>query len=143
MADKPMVRICSWCQGINNDGMKNFASTIPENVREEMKVVDAQVKANQGNFVFSHGTCLPHVVQSFREMKIPEERIKLMVDKVKGDAPPCLVADTQESQALRHAYMKGFFTKEQMEQAVEKQKGANDNITERFQVLAGIRKFHA
>jgi hypothetical protein len=108
-----------------------------------MKVVDAQVKANKDNFVFSHGTCLPHIVQTYRGMKIPEERIKLMVDKAKGDAPPCLVANTPESQALRHAYMKGLFTKEQMEQAVEKQKGANDSITERFQVLAGIRKFHA
>ena len=141
--DKPMVRICSWCQGINNKGMENFANTIPENVKKEMAMVDAQVKANQENFTFSHGTCLPHVVQSFKEMKIPEEKIKLMVDKVKGDAPPCLVEDTTESQSLRHAYMKGLFTKELIQQALEKQKGENDKITERLQVLAGIRKLHA
>lgn len=143
MADKPMVRICSWCQKINNEGMEAYAATVPDKIKQEMKVVSAQVKINQENFTFTHGTCIPHVVQSYREMKIPEERIKLMVDKFKDDAPPCLVEDTPESQALRHAYMKGLFTKEQIEQAFEKQKGENDKITERFQVLAGIHKFHA
>ena len=143
MADKPMVRMCSWCQGINNKGMEKFASTVPDNIKKELGVVDTQVKANQGNFTFSHGACIPHVVQSFRDMNLPEERIKLMLDKAKGNAPPCLVCDTPESQALRHAYMKGLFTKEQMEQAIEKQKSDNTTITERLQVLSGIRKLHA
>ena len=145
MADKPMVKICSWCQKINIPDMKAYAATVPDKIKEEMKVVSEQVEANRENITFSHGACVPHAIQTYKTMAgMTEEKLKGFINKMSKSGPPeCLVEDTPEAQALRHAYMKGLFTKELMQQALQKQQGDNNQITERLQVLAGIRKLHA
>lgn len=145
MADKPMVRMCSWCQQINGKNMAAQAATIPAKIKEEMKVVDEQVRANKDNFTFTHGVCIPHVIQTYSTIpNMTEEKLKSIVDKVqKSDPPPCLVEDTPEMAALRHAYMRGLFTKESMQQAIQTQQSGSAQLTERLQVLAGIRNLHA
>ena len=145
MADKQMIRMCSWCQRINKPNMVEQSLSIPAKIKEEMKVVDEQVKVHKDNFAFTHGVCIPHAIQAYKDAPgMTEDRLKIIVDKVgKSDPPPCLVEDTPEMEALRHAYMRGLFTKELMQQALQQKQGANDKITERFQVLSGISKFYA
>lgn len=142
---KEMVVICAWCQQINDKGMEKFAETVPDEIKKEMQVVSDQVKANHEKYTFSHGTCLPHLIQMYRDMpNMTQEKLDGIIQKFKGQTPPvCLVCDTEQSKALRHAYMKGLFTVEDMKNALQAQKDQEQKLTERFQVLAGIRNLHA
>jgi hypothetical protein len=141
MADKPMVRICSWCQQINLKQFARYASNIDPKVLTELAEVDKQVKANQNNFTFTHGVCVPHFIQSYKEIPgMTDDKLKPMIQKLEtGGPPPCLITDD----ATRHAFARGLFTPEMVKQYQQAQQGDNNQITERFQVLAGIRKFHA
>ena len=136
--NKEAVRICSWCQHINdnNEHMKKLAEVIPQNVRDELSIVNQQIIANKGIVHFTHGVCVPHYLQQLEEIPgLNDIQIKNMVDKAQnGDPPPCLINNAQ----LRHQYMQGLFTKEQIQQAFQTQQAAQQKLTERFQKLAGI-----
>jgi hypothetical protein len=118
--------------------MASFAQGIDQKVKDELKDVDAQVKANSDKISFSHGTCPEHLEMTLRTIPgMTPERIKSMVDKSKSGNPiPCLITNTE----LRHAYMRGLFTQEQMKKAVQGQQQAQQSLKEHFQKLAGIIK---
>ena len=139
MTNKPTVRMCSWCQTINNEDMKKYAVHVPQKIKDEMKIVDGQVKINRHNFVFTHGACIPHVTKAYSLVPgMTKEKLQSFVVGLKNDAPPCLIEDTPKAQFLRKAYMKGLFTPELVQQALHKQKQDNQKITERFKKLAGL-----
>jgi hypothetical protein len=131
---KPIVNICSYCQKINQPNMVSYAKDIDQTIKNEMKVVDEQVIANQDKYSFTHGICRPHTIQTLRAIPyMTTERLKSMMDKKSQNpnTPPCLLQD----EPLRHAYMKGLFTKEDIETVNQ----SNQQITERFKTLAGIK----
>lgn len=135
---KPEVRICSWCQQINSPQFALYAINIDQKVKDEMKVVDEQVRAHdEKDFSFSHGICLPHLIQMYKKQpKMTDEKLKLAIHQSKtqkGGPIPCLLTND----SLRHAYMRGLFTPELIQQAAQYQE--NEEIIERFKKLAGIR----
>lgn len=134
---KPIVRICSYCQQINNPDMVVFAKGIDPKIKDEMKSVDKKVKENRDKFTFTHTVCVPHLTQNLERIPgMTKERIRSMVEKSEqGNPVPCLLVN----EPLRHAYMRGLFTQEQIQQAVQSQKQDNQNLTERFKILAGIK----
>lgn len=137
MADKPMVTICSWCQKINDPQFTQFGAGVDTKVKEELKIVDQQVKANGDKFTFSHGVCVPHAIQSYKEIPgMTKDRLKTIVDKMaQGNPPPNLV----ENEPLRHAYMKGLFTPELIQQATKEKHALQLEFRQRFKKLAGLR----
>ena len=136
MADKSVVLICSWCQRINDPQLAKFAVGIDTKIKKEMSVVDEKVRKNLSKFTFSHGICVPHIIQLYREQGQTKSQIELMVKNLtaKGQIVPSLIEDAP----LRHAYMRGLFTPELMQQAQQHQQKDNEKLTERFKTLAGI-----
>jgi DNA-binding transcriptional MerR regulator len=134
---KPIVKICASCQRINMPGMEKFGLEIDQKIKDEMKIVDNQVKSNSKNFSFSHGICQLHLIQQLKLIPgMTKERIKSMVDKSnQGNPVPCLLQD----EFLRHNYMKGLFTSEQIQQASQELQQSNKNLKEHFRTLAGIK----
>lgn len=127
---RPFVKICAYCQGINKPQMSNFSTGIDSKVKDEMKQVDAHVKSKSDELTFSHGICEPHLIQTLQEIPgMTKERINSMVSKL-TDSAPCLLNNDQ----LRHSYMRGIFTPEQVKQVQQ----SNQHLTERFKKLAGI-----
>lgn len=114
----PSVTICSYCQ-------------------KENPAVDSAVKSHEKDIRFSHGICKRHALEMLKQMNMSDDKIKAFLSKV-GDGAP----DLKENPELAKAYSKSIFTPEQIQQSSKGQQGANNKITERFQVLAGIRKFH-
>lgn len=137
MADKPTVRICSWCQKINDPQFAEYARGIDVKIREEMKVVDQQVKDNKDNFVYTHGVCIPHVVQTYKELpNMTDDRLNSVVNKaLQNDPPPCLLTN----EPLRHAYMKGLFTPELIQQATKAKHQQQLEERQKLKKLAGIK----
>ncbi len=137
-AGRTIISICATCQKINNPGMEEFGKGIDQSVKDEMKDVDAQVKANKDKFSFSHGVCQPHMIQTLKTIPgMTEERIKSMIDKSENSVP-CLLTNAP----IRHAYMKGLFTPEQIQQAAQAQQQAQQNLKEYFQKMAGIKNLN-
>lgn len=137
MAEKPMVRICSWCQKINDPQYAEQAAGLDTKVKEEMKEVDRKVKESENNFTFSHGICLPHTIQVYKAMPgMTEDRIKMVIQKAEqGNPPPCLITN----EPLRHAFMKGLFTPEMIQQATKEKHRLQLEMRQRFKKLAGVR----
>ncbi len=133
---KPLVRMCATCQQINKPGMEAFGLGVDQKVKDEMKEVDKKIKENSNNFNFSHGMCNPHYIQTYQQLpNMTPERLESIKEKLKHNNPiPCLLQD----ESLRHAYMKGLFTPEQISQATQAVKKSNQNLKERFKILAGI-----
>jgi hypothetical protein len=134
--DKPIVQICAYCQQINAPNMVEFSHGIDQKVKDEMKIVDAQIQKpeNKQKYSFTHGTCKPHHIQNIQSIpNITPEKAKIFIDKINAspDTTPCLI----QNDALRHAFMKGLFTIEDMQRV----KQSNQQITERFKKLAGIQ----
>ena len=84
-------------------------------------------------FSFSHGACNPHLYLTYQSIPgITPERLSSIKEKLKHNDPiPCLLQDEK----LRHVYMRGLFTKEQIQQTQQ----SNEQLTERFKKLAGIK----
>ena len=138
--NRPVARICSWCQRINdnNPHMKKLAEIIPQNIKDEMAIVNQQIKANNEVVHFTHGICVPHYVQKLMEIPgMNDIQLKNAVDKIRNSNPPPPPSIINNAE-LRHQYMRGLFTKEQMQQAFQAQQAAQQKLTERFQKLAGI-----
>ena len=134
----PIVMVCSYCQKINDANMQRFAQDIDQEVKNEMKVVDEKIKENKNNFQFSHGICREHTIQNLKTIPgMTPERIQSFINKAgqNPNIPQCLLKDTP----LRHAFMKGLFTKEQLQQAHQSTHQSNLQLTERFKKLAGIK----
>jgi hypothetical protein len=128
---KPTVRVCSWCQRINSP---ELSGNVDQQIKDEMKVVDSQIKANHDNFHFTHGICLLHLTQMYKDMPEKLGPVLRKAELEKGGPVPCLLTDTN----LRHAYMRGLFTPRLMKQALKNQQQAKTELTERLKKLAGI-----
>ena len=118
--------------------MKDFAFNTDQKTKDELKVVNQQVKAHSKDFSFSHGACGLHLLQSYSEIPgITPERMESIKTKIKNntDSLPCLITD----KALRHGYMKGLFTPEMIKQAAQSQQQSNHQLVERFKTLSGIK----
>jgi len=120
--------------------MREFAQGIDQKVKDEMKVVNAQIQKPESkeHHSFSHGTCLDHAIQNFKTIPgITPERLNAFIEKLKqsSNPTPCLLKDD----ALRHAFMKGLFTKEEIQKAQQSTQQSNQQLTERFKKLAGIQ----
>jgi len=126
-AQRPMVSICAWCQGINNEGYENFSKGVDPRILKELRIVDFRVKktSKKGDIGFSHGICDLHNKQMYAGFgKVPFS--------LPSTAPKCLITD----HALRRQYMNGLFTPEQ----VEMFKKQGKTLRERLQKLANIKK---
>ena len=102
-----------------------------------MKVVDQEVKDNIDNFVYTHGVCIPHVVQTYKELpNMTDDRLNSVVNKaLQNDPPPCLLTN----EPLRHAYMKGLFTPELIQQATKAKHQQQLEERQKLKKLAGIK----
>jgi cell division protein ZapA (FtsZ GTPase activity inhibitor) len=137
---KFIVVVCAYCQKINDENMRAFAQGIDQKVKDEMKVVNAQIQKPESKeyHSFSHGICKDHAIQNIKTIPgMTPERIQSFIDKINQSptSAPCLLKD----EALRHAYMKGLFTKEEIQQAQQSTQQSNERLTERFKKLAGIK----
>ena len=137
---KVIVPVCAYCQKINDENMRAFAQGIDQKVKDEMKVVNAQIQKpeNKEKHSFSHGTCQDHAIQNMKTIPgMTPERLDSFIQKMKQspNQTPCLLKD----EALRHAFMKGLFTKEEIQQAHQSTQQSNQQLTERFKKLAGIK----
>lgn len=135
---KPIVRICASCQNAGEAGNERLAFNTDQKTKDELKVVNQQVKAHSKDFSFSHGACGLHLLQSYSEIPgITPERMESIKTKIKNntDSLPCLITD----KALRHGYMKGLFTPEMIKQAAQSQQQSNHQLVERFKTLSGIK----
>ncbi len=131
--DKPMVRICAACQNAGEPGNEKFAPGADQSVKDELQQVNKQVKSHIKDFEFSHGACEFHLLQNYASIDgmTPERMASIKTKLVNNpNKLPCLITD----KALRHAYMRGIFTNEQMSQVTK----SNEHLTERFKKLAGI-----
>lgn len=136
---KPMVKICGACQYAGKPGYEKMGLGADEKVVSELKVVDEQIRKHQKDYGFTHGTCAPHYMQSVKQMPgITPEKLASIEAKLKTNPnmAPCLLTD----EPLRHAYMRGLFTKEEIQQAAQQVQQSNHALTERFKRLAGIIK---
>jgi len=136
---KPMVGVCGSCQYAGKPGYESLSLGVDQKVLDEMKVVDEQIKKHMKDYGFTHGNCKEHYMQI--AMQIPgmtPERLALTQSKVKNanSMPACLLKDD----ALRHAFMRGLFTKDEIDKAAQQVQQSNQNLTERFKTLAGIKK---
>lgn len=116
--DKPFVAICSYCQ-------------------KENPAVDSAVKSHEKDINFSHGICKRHTLEMLKQMNMPEDKIQAFMAKVGVS-----VSDLKENPELAKSYSKGIFTPQQIQQSGQGQKDENSQITERLQVLAGIRNLY-
>ena len=137
---KFIVAVCAYCQKINDESMRAFAQGIDQKVKDEMKEVNAQIQKpeNKEKHSFSHGTCRDHAIQNIKTIPgMTPERIHSFIEKMNQspNQTPCLLKD----EALRHAYMRGLFTKEEIQQAQQSTQQSNQQLTERFKKLAGIK----
>jgi len=137
---KLIVPVCAYCQGINNENMKEFAQGIDQKVKDEMKVVDAQIQKPESKekHSFTHGTCREHSIQNIKTMPgMTPERLQSFISKLDASSnkTPCLL----KNEPLRHAFMRGLFTPEEIQQAQQSTQQSNQQLTERFKKLAGIK----
>lgn len=134
---KPIVKICSACQMISRPENAKFAVGVDEKIKKELAVVDEQVKKHRNDFNFTHTMCLHHMEQAYTNPQIPPEKTKAFIDKLRqrGNNCPNLMEDT----ALRHAYMRGLFTPELVQQAMQTHQNQNTQLVERFKKLSGIK----
>lgn len=131
--NRPIVKICAICQKINEPNMREFAEDVPSQVKLELKRVDLQVKAKRDKISFTHGTCIPHLYATLRQISgMTVERMTSMVEKSKAINPPtCLITDDN----TRKAYMNGWFTND----SVKEQSQLNEDCKDRFKILAGLK----
>jgi len=135
---KPFVRICAACQKAGEPGNEIFAFNIPQSVKDELHQVNQQVKEHSKDFEFSHGSCNLHSIQSYSQITgMTPERLASIREKLANnpDAIKCLLTDEN----LRHGYMRGLFTPELIKQAADSTQQSNQQLTERFKKLAGIK----
>ena len=132
----PIVNVCAYCQQINASNMVQFASGVEQKVKDEMKIVDSQIRANTDKFSFSHGICIPHAIQMYSDAGYSKDELEKMASEMKhkNTSVPCLL----ENEPIRRAYMNGIFTVEQMKQTQQPEE-QNKRLTERFKTLAGIK----
>jgi len=123
-----IVRICGYCQ-------KEFPQV--DDARNKLaKDLTSTGKRAEYEKIFTDGICLRHYAEMLKGMGYDDQKIKQsMVGKKPEDASP----DLKQNPELLQLYSKGIFTKDQYDSI----KKASGEITERLQVLAGIRKFHA
>jgi len=136
--ENPIIRICASCQVAGEPGKEKLALNADQTVKDELKVVNQQVKSHSKQFTFSHGLCGPHLLQSYSEISgITPERMASIKTKIENnpDTIPCLITNKE----LRHGYMKGLFTPEMIKQAAHSTQQSNQQLTERFKKLAGIK----
>jgi hypothetical protein len=143
---KPMVRLCAYCENINAPNMAKFAVGVDPQVKKELATVHEKVQetSKEGKIAFSHGSCLLHTIQNYEQFPgITKEKLEQIAAEIKekNTAAPDLI----HNDTLRHAYMRGLFTVEQMKQAQQQlqQQQANKNqqnrLSERLKSLAGIK----
>lgn len=136
---KPIVSICSACEWAGEKGYEFAQMGADAQVVDELRKVHQQVQANLKKYTFTHGTCEKHLLQSVNQMQnmTPEKaQTFLQRAKLKGNLPSCLLTDAP----LRHAYARGLFTKQEIQQAAQQVQQSNHALTERFKRLAGIIK---
>ncbi len=136
--EKPFVRICAACQNAGEPGYEALAFGIDQSVKDELQQVNKQIKAHSNQFEFSHGSCEIHTLQSYSKIEgMTPERMASVKEKLSKnpDKIQCLLTD----KALRHGYMRGLFTPEQIKQAAHATQQSNEQLTERFRKLAGIK----
>ena len=131
---KPMVRICAWCTSINKKEHKKYDMGVSRRVKAEINVVNYQVKTHKHNFSFTHGVCIPHIKLAYQSMPELLDNALQQAESQEGGPIPCLLTDD----ALRHAYMKGLFTPELVQQYAQSQQQAKKDLSERLKKLAGI-----
>jgi len=123
-----IVRMCGYCE-------KEFPEVHAAHVKLADEMVKAGKKAEYAK-IFTHGICLRHFAEMMRDMGYDDQKIQ---QKLVGKKPEDASPDLKQNPELIQLYSKGIFTKEQYDSV----KKASGEITERLQVLAGIRKFHA
>jgi hypothetical protein len=133
----PVVRICATCQKINVPGMEHASLGIDQKIKDEMDVVNKKIIEKSKEFCFSHGACNPHLYLMYQSIPgMTPERLESVKEKLKHNTPiPCLL----QNEPLRHAFMKGLFTKEEIQKAQQSTQQSNQQLTERFKKLAGIK----
>ena len=121
--------------------MANYAANVDPQIKKEMEEVNRQVEeaSKEKKVIFSHGMCIPHMIQTYLDMGYDTAEIEKTAEdaKKRGNIVPCLL----QNAPLRHAYMRGLFTVEQMKQAQQQmqQDQQKSSLSERFRKLAGIR----
>lgn len=133
---KPIVQICAACQMINRPENAKFAVGVDEKIKKELEVVDEQVNKHRNDFNFTHTMCLHHMEQAYTSPHIPTEKTKAFIDKLRQRGGNC--PNLMEDDALRHAYMRGLFTPELVQQTAQAQQNQNTQLVERFKKLSGI-----
>ena len=131
---KPMVRICAWCTSINREGYEIYDMGVDKKVKDEIAIVDHQIKIHRHDFAFTHGTCIPHLKIAYRTMPDLLDNALRQAQSQEGGSIPCLLQD----EALRHAYMRGLFTPELVQQYLQSQQQSKKELTEHLKKLAGI-----
>lgn len=133
--NKPLVPICAWCVKANKPEYSYYDLGVSKTVKEEINVVNEQIKENIDKFIFSHGVCVPHLKLSYSKMPSKLPWALQQAESQPGGPIPCLLTDD----ATRHAYMKGLFTSELVQQYNQTQKQTKQEFTEHLKKLAGIR----
>jgi hypothetical protein len=131
----PMVKVCTICLHVNTQEWGKLSPGVTNEVKKEIedvvKVIDAERRAKK-SVAFGDGYCNYHTKAIYISHGINP-------DEAKPSDIPCLVENTPQAAALRHGYMKGLFTPEQIKQAAQVQQQDNKNLTERFKKLVGIK----
>jgi hypothetical protein len=143
---KQLVSICPYCEKINDPAMQQFAKDVDDTTKKELAVVHQQVEANKAKYRFSHGICPLHFEQYLLGTGMNPERVKLLAQKKEqeatADSPTGSSKDLIHDNALRHAYMRGLFTPEEIKAAAQKVQQSNHALVERFQALSGIKSVY-
>ena len=123
-----VVRMCGYCE-------KEFPEVHAAHVKLSQDM-DKAGKAVEYRKIFTHGICLRHYGEMLKSMGYDDEKIK---QTLSGKKPEDASPDLKQNPDLLQLYSKGIFTKDQYDDL----KKANGQLTERMQVLAGIRNLHA
>ena len=133
--NKPLVRICAGCLKVDNPDYAYYDIVgVSDDIKKEIKLINQQIKDNRDKFIFSHGVCIPHLKLLYVDMPKKLPWALKQSEFQPGGPIPCLLTD----EATRHAYMRGLFTEELVQQYIQSQQQAKADLTEHLKKLAGI-----
>ena len=131
----PMVRVCIICLNVNNGEWAKMSPGVTPHVKEEMAIIKERVdmeRKSKQHVAFGDGYCNYHSVAMYKSYGMDTANLP------KSDIP-CLVENTTEAENLRKNYMNGIFTEDMAKQASQQVQQSNQQLTERFKKLAGIK----
>jgi len=133
--NKPIVKICSLCLQVNNPAWENVSLNASPKIKKEMELVKEKVdqeRKTHEHVLFNDSYCFPHAIAMYNSNGMDTSTLR------KNDIP-CLIQDTPEAENLRQNYMRGIFTQDMATQANQTTQQSNNQLTERFKKLAGIK----